>query len=353
MFKMQDLLARANLPWPPPQKPTYKINKPMLINGQIWCRITKWNKLHDIWCIQAWKVYDIDKRSYFFLRLIPNHPIHVVDRLSDPVALKYNIYFYDGNRNLVELNTTTLKYFRCATPSAPQLHISLSNLTYINTNRLVQDSKTGRWYSHLNQHLWISCCSGYMMKQIKYSEHFEDTQDKFVFVEDGDERKINCDFFGLQIAENSSAYDNYLFYSESQRNIFILDFLNGIFCDIDLSQFGVNESQKCHALIIEQYNNMLKMILFWFMLQNDVSDIHIPKDVYCLIELYHGDYYNLRLHLFDACIYDEEELRNYSFHKSISLGVVINEYSQTVDTLTKMRREAIEIGKKYEAEEEY
>ena len=331
---------------------SYRIDKPMLINRQIWCRITKINRWKGI-LYSAWKVYDIDKRSYSFLGLIPiNFVPDNEHMLSDSIALNGNIYFYDGNGNLVEFNATTCKYSKSVAPITSKLDVSLSNLAYINERRLVQDSKTGCWYSHCLVRKWIYCCSGNMIKKIRHSEYFKG--DKFVFKEDEDERKFNGDFVTLQIAQNALAYDDYLFYFESPRKIFILDFLNGVFCDIDLARFGIHATQKrCNGIIIEQYSSMLKMILLWFMIENRASDIDIPTDVYFLIELYHGSYYNLRLHLFDQCIHDEQKLDSHSYHTSISLGVVINAYSQNVDILRKLQEKYVNDDETEEALSEW
>ena len=340
--------------------PKYKINKPMLINGRIWCKITKMKinpkNMHFIW--SAWAVYDIDKRSVLGFLLIPNNLVqHNQYILSSAIALGDIIYFFDAGGYVVEFNTKDKHYMvDKVSINTPITSLSLSNLMYTNKDniyskrysyntrtmelkraicgRLVQDLKTGRWYFHFCKKAddpWIYCHSGHMVERFPTF-----TTDDFAFNWDGGERKIDVDFITLKIAEAALAYDGYLFYFESQRKMFTLDFSTGAFCDIDLSEFGINAAHKCTAVIIEQYSNMLNAILLWFMVENGSSDIYIPKDIYYLIELYHGNHYDLRLYLFDQWVYDDQKLDNHSYRTSISLGVVINAFLQNADVLRKM-----------------
>lgn len=335
--------------------PICKINKAMLIDGHIWCKVTRF-KIDPTTstgiCMEwsAWSVYDVDKRLFSGYS-VPNKFVqHNQYILSNDIALKSSIYLLDADGYVTELDTKSKHLMsHKGIMREPIKSISLSNLIYTNGDniysrkysyntrtqslkrpalgRLVQDSKTGHWYSHstgsAERKGWIYCNSG----NIEREYHCD------VWNNDGDERKINEDFITIQMAENAVVYDDHLFYFESQRKIFTLDFSTGAFCDVDLSEFGINEAQKCTGVIIEQYNSMLNMILLWFMIENSVSDIYIPKDVYHIIELYHGNYYDLRLHLFHQWIYDDQKLKDNSYHTSISLGVVINTYLKNADVL--------------------
>ena len=107
-----------------------------------------------------------------------------------------------------------------------------------------------------------------------------------------------------------------------------MDFVNGDCWKINLAKFSIKASRNCNGIIIRHYKNAFKMILLWFKVKNGISCIHIPNDILSLIELFHGDYYNMRLHLFDEWIDDEKRLNDHSYHRSISLGIVINEYLQ-------------------------
>ena len=274
----------------------YKITKPMQIHHQLWYRVTECKG--SLVISSLWMVYDIDKKSHSFVTQIPWFLVQNSKfALLDQIALNENIYFFDGDGDIVLFNTKNatlsiinLQKDKIAKGDAKLIY-TVNNSVYsrsysFNTktnqihrisrknksiHNILQDPKTGRWYGHKTKKNKdnVYCYSGNM----KYDRRYNDIH---TFCRDGGKQKIKEDLIDFELTEYSLAYDDYLIYLQSSQQIFIWDFINGDFCDINLSEFGINSSGNCNGIIIDQYKDVLKMILLWLMVENGVY-VYIPN----------------------------------------------------------------------------
>ena len=81
------------------------LESPILINREIYYRITKSNKFHRKYRDYQWIIYDIDKKSYSYSEIQTTKCV-----LFDAIAVNNNIYCFNSRWNVVMLNTDTLRH---------------------------------------------------------------------------------------------------------------------------------------------------------------------------------------------------------------------------------------------------
>ena len=127
--------------------------------------------------------------------------------------------------------------------------------------------------------------------------------------------------------DNILVYDHYLI-KKTYGNIFILDInKRRNLLRIECEKYGIKSGSHFndHAMIIKDNDGMTKHIIQQTILKTVSS---IPEEIVLLIAMFTG-YYDHSIHIIDSKVY--EEVWSDLDHECISLGIVINAYSQEID----------------------
>lgn len=330
---------------------TFKINKPILLSDrQIWYKVSKYQRKSII--DSEWRVYCLLTKSYHTVCQIPKEYIENNKyTLCDQVIMNRIIYGFSGNGHILTFNTIDKQHsiIKVDKPiggrkADADLNFSFEGNAYSRSYTVNPDNKKiirtyyrdqkfvsqdfqhqTKWYMVYNKQkrkAW--CCTGYLMHQQKKSERYVN------FTADAPTRDLNKDWMRqLQPELCSVVVDSYIMYIHSIHNkIYILDYPSWKFCGIDLNTFKMtNSTTNCNGIIVNQNDGILRRILKLMKVENNIK-LDIPDDILSVIKLYHGDYYKMKLHLFAESYSVQNELDNHIYHKSINVGVLINQFSQ-------------------------
>lgn len=90
-----------------------------------------------------------------------------------------------------------------------------------------------------------------------------------------------------------------------------------------LINHSIEDARIFHSMVIIKHFNAMFYHIFSKLF---VTDILIPDDIQRLIELFHGDYFEYKLHIFKSRVIQRHTIG--SFHQQHPLGSIINEYLQ-------------------------
>ena len=333
----------------------HKVSKPMMVNGNIWYILDEFGKYQ-------WMVYNIDLNLHSFIAVIPHRLSFNMRRC---VADGAYIYSINDEKNVVVFDTENKTYSIKITANEfrNQIPDQYNNTYFIANGQIFLF--TAVYNIKMQKFKPIKCVNQWNGGQL-----FQDQKTKKVFVL---KRKIYEHVIGEleSVKENNDEYRytinacyklhappspfvNYLLYDLyviSKESIQIGDFdysENAYIQDLVQSETGLycmnTKGKGSNMIIVNHHDDMDNFIVSRFVKMN--NKLYIPKDILSLIVLFHGDYYNKKIHFFTPYVDGDD----FQYHQSISLGVFINRFIQ--ETQREESKQAEEKGIEVDAEKD-
>ena len=326
---------------------SHTIDRPMLIDDKIWYRLGN-----------SWMTYNVKLNSHSFVADFPD-TISSTRINGSCVTDGHFIYSLDKNRNIMVYDTQNNVYSIKITTNKPpdfmehRFSLMLNGNIFMNTNfginirsqkfkslrqanvsphnrnwkrrRYIKDQKTNELFTMDEQ----------LGGEFHVIQDLKETDDEYLCKLSDCQPIIPFTTFTVQ---NFMLYDHYIF-SHSIINVVGIDkCLRLIIQDIEhdveqnghLKSYGIKDINISFYLqemiVVDHYDDMNKFIVSRFVKQVN-NKLYIPHDILSLIVLFHGDYYNKKIHFFDGFSYGPDTPHR-SYHDQMSLGVAINTFIQ-------------------------
>ena len=346
---------------------SYRIGQPMLIDGNIWYRL-------DNYVTSSWMTYNVKLKSHSFAATIPDEILAITPINGLCVTDGHFIYLFEKDQNITVYDTQNNVYSIKITTNKPPPFYGDRFSVVFNGNIFMTDSminiKSQRFRSltptnnvrpRYNYRIFMQ--RQYIKDQktdellTRHHERMgyhliqdlEETDDGYVWKFSDCHPVIPC----TSISKNFVLYDHYVFSSFNgikngkSVDLSIQDIEHDVdqngdlkscwIRDIDVS-FDVNG-----MIVVDHYDDMNKFIVSRFVKQIN-NKLYIPDDISSLIVLFHGDYYNKKIHFF-AEVVDGADLKegHHSYHDEMSLGVAINTFIQNTQKKEVKQEQATKV----------